>query len=277
MEIKMSREMAAYETRLRWEEKSVVTVENYLRDARSFLGWVGERTLTKELVQDYKRELIERGCATRSVNAILAGVNSFLRFLGREDCRVRGLKSQRELYCPEARELTREEYLRLLAAAEKRPRLHLLLQTIGGTGIRVSELRYFTVEAAKEGAVEVSAKGKRRVVLLPARLRKKLLDYARRRGIESGVIFRTRSGRPLDRSNIWTEMKSLCAAAKVAPGKVFPHNLRKLFARSFYALEKDIAKLADVLGHSSVNTTRIYIMTSGLEHRRLLERMKLVI
>ena len=208
---------------------------------------------------------------------MLAGVNSYLRFLGRDDCRVRGLKSQRELYCAEARELTKDEYLRLLAASEKRPRLHLLLQTICGTGIRVSELRFFTVEAAQRGEVEVSAKGKRRVVLLPARLRKKLLNYARKNGITNGVIFRTRSGQPLDRSNIWAEMKSLCEAAKVLSSKVFPHNLRKLFARSFYELEKDIAKLADVLGHSSVNTTRIYIMTSGSEHRRLLERMRLVI
>ena len=268
--------MEAYEAALRREEKSEVTVEKYLRDARTFLDWADERPLTKELVQAYKRRLIEHGYATRSVNAILAGVNSCLRFLSRDDCRVRGLRSQQKVYCSEARELTREEYLRLLGAAKNRPRLHLLLQTIGRTGIRISELRFFTVEAARRGEVEVSAKGKRRVVLLPARLKKKLLDYARRYGIQNGALFRTRSGRPLDRSNIWTEMKSLCTAAKVAPGKVFPHNLRKLFARSFYALEKDIAKLADVLGHSSVNTTRIYIMTSGNEHRRLLERMHLV-
>ena len=165
----------------------------------------------------------------------------------------------------------------MLEAAKQKPRLRLLLETLGGTGIRISELQYFTVEAVRNREVEVCAKAKYRRILLPGKLQKQLLAYAKRQGIRSGVIFRTRSGRPLDRSNVWAEMKALCEAARVEPGKVFPHNFRKLFARSFYALDKDIAKLADLLGHSSINTTRIYIVSSGAEHRRLLDKMKLVI
>lgn len=268
-----SAQLRGFEKRLRLEERSPATVEKYLRDAAAFVRFAAGRTPSKELALAYKESLQERGYALRSVNSMLAGVNRFLRHLGREDCRVRSLSAQREIYCREERELSRAEYIRLLAAAEGSPRLHLLLQTICATGIRVSELRFFTLEAAQAGEVRVRAKGKSRTVLLPGKLKKALLAYAKKQGIHEGVIFRTRSGRPLDRSNIWSMMKCLCSAADVDPRKVFPHNLRKLFARTFYRQSKDIAKLADLLGHSSINTTRIYIISSGREHRRELERI----
>ena len=212
-----------------------------------------------------------------SVNSMLISVNRFLVFLGCGDCRVKCLREQRQVYQREDRQLTKAEYLCLLNAARSDERLCLLLQTICATGIRVSELQYFTVEAVRQGEVTVTCKSKTRSILLPGVLKRKLLSFAARRGIAAGVIFRSRNGRPLDRSNIWAMMKRLCAAANVKPGKVFPHNLRKLFARTFYGIEKDIAKLADLLGHSSINTTRIYIMTTGAEHRRKIERLGLVV
>ena len=267
----------AFQRFLQEQERSAATVEKYLSDVRRFAMFAEKREVTKELVMEYKHYLIQAGYAVRSVNSMLASVNSLLCYLGWSDCRVKSLKTQREVYCPESRELTKTEYLRLLEASKDRPRLNLLLQTISGTGIRISELRFFTVEAVKRGEVRVNAKGKSRMILLPSKLKKSLLSYAKRAGIVCGLIFRTRSGRPLNRSNVWAEMKKLCAKARVEAGKVFPHNLRKLFARTFYAIEKDIAKLADLLGHSSIDTTRIYIVTSGQEHRRKLEQMHLVI
>lgn len=259
------------------EEKSAATVEKYLRDVRAFFRYAGERAVDKELVVGYKRQLVERGYAVRSINSMLASINSLLTFLGWQDCKAKNLRQQRQSYCPQEKELSREEYLRLLEAARGKPRLSLLLKTICGTGIRVSELRFFTVEAVHRGEVVIHCKSKTRTILIPTRLKGLLLDYARSHGVRGGPIFLTRSGRPLDRSNIWAQMKRLCAAARVAPSKVFPHNLRKLFARTFYTLEKDIAKLADILGHSSIDTTRIYIMTTGSEHLRKLERLGLVI
>ena len=243
----------------------------------AFPAFSDGREVTKELVRSWKESLVEGGFAVASINSMLASVNSLLRFLGWEDCKVKNLKTQRRTYCPEEKELTRTEYLRLLEAAKDQPQLKLIMETICGTGIRVSELRHFTVEAVKNGQIEISCKGKIRTILIPGKLRKLLLAYARKAGIRSGVIFLNREGRPLGRSSIWAKMKRLCAAAGVAAGKVFPHNLRKLFARSFYKIGRDIAKLADVLGHSSINTTRIYIMTSGAEHRRQLDRLGLVI
>ena len=269
--------LQAFEQHLAAEERTRATIEKYLRDARAFERYAGEREWTKELILSWKQSLIDRGLAARSINSMLASLNAYLRFLGREPCRVRYLRLQREVYCPADRELTKEEYQRLLRAAESKPRLHLLLQTICATGIRVSELKYFTVEAVRQGEVTVCCKSKTRTILLPAKLRKKLLAWVRQQGIDSGVIFRTRNDNPLDRSNIWSEMKALCKAAGVEERKVFPHNLRKLFARMFYAAEKDIAKLADLLGHSSVNTTRIYIMSTGAEHRRIMDKLGLVI
>ena len=259
------------------EEKSTATVEKYLRDARAFLVFAGQRNVTKELVVSYKSELIEKGYAVRSVNSMLASLNSLFNFLGWSDCRVKTLKTQHQVYCAEEKELTKAEYLRLLQAAERRPQLRMIMETICGTGIRVSELRYFTVEAVRHGEITVRCKNKIRIILLPGKLRKKLLAYASKNGIPSGAIFITRNGKPLNRSNVWAQMKSLCEKANVKSSKVFPHNLRKLFARTFYGLEKDIAKLADILGHSNIDTTRIYIMTTGTEHRRKLDRLGLVI
>lgn len=259
------------------EEKSPVTVEKYSRDAGRFAVWLGGAAVTKEQTIAYKQQLVEAGYAVRSINSMLSSVNSFLSFLGLDCCRVKCLRSQRQIYCAEEKELSKAEYMRLLEAAGDRPRLRLLLQTICGTGIRVSELQYFTVETVRRGDVPVSCKGKSRTILVPGKLKILLLDYAKKRGIKNGVIFRTRRGRPMDRSNIWSEMKKLCARAGVNPKKVFPHNLRKLFARTFYRIERDIAKLADILGHSSINTTRIYIMSTGMEHRHKIERLGLVI
>jgi len=272
----ITREIDAFAKYLAEEEKSSVTITKYVRDVQRFLRWLGGQDVTRERTVAYKRQLLARGYALRSVNSMLAAVNSFLAFRGLADCRVRLCRMQREIYQRAERELSRAEYLRLLRAAEGNRRLWLLMQTICSTGIRVSELRYFTVEAVRRGEVSVACKNKNRKILLPRALKKLLLRYARDTGVSGGVIFRTRSGRPLDRSNIWAAMKRLCARAKVDPGKVFPHNLRKLFARTFYDLDKDIAKLADVLGHSSINTTRIYIMSTGQEHRRQLERLRLL-
>lgn len=259
------------------EEKSTATMEKYLRDARAFLVFVGRRAVTKELVMAYKQNLVEKEYAVRSINSMLASLNSLLYFLGWGDCRVKSFKIQRQIYCSEEKELTKAEYLKLLEVSKNQPQLNLIMQTICGTGIRVSELKNFTVEAVQHGEVIIRCKGKTRAILIPGKLKKLLLNYAKKNRILSGTIFITRSGKPLNRSNIWLQMKRLCKAAGVKESKVFPHNLRKLFARTFYGIEKDIAKLADILGHSSVDTTRIYIMTTGTEHRRKIEKLGLVI
>ena len=259
------------------EEKSTATMEKYLRDVRAFAAYVGERSVTKEEVLDYKKHLQLKDYAVRSINSMLASLHSLLVFLGWSDCKVKFIKQQKQTYCAEDQELSKAEYMRLLEAAKKKPQLCLVMQTICGTGIRVSELRYFTVEDVKQGEVIVNCKGKTRTILIPGKLRKLLLDYARKEEIHSGVIFVSRNGNPLNRSCIWAQMKELCKAAGVNSSKVFPHNLRKLFARTFYGIEKDIAKLADILGHSSIDTTRIYIMTTGTEHRKKIEQLGLVI
>ena len=259
------------------EEASRATREKYLRDVQAFFLYLNGSAVTKELVIAWKTQLTDRGYAVRSVNSMIAGVNRLLDYLGLSDCKVKSIRIQHQTYCTEDRELTKAEYLRLLKASEKNRPLQLVLQTICSTGIRVSELRYFTVEAVRRGAVTVDCKSKTRTVLVPGRLKHILLSYAKERGISSGGIFITRTGKPLDRSNIWSAMKKLCEAAGVAASKVFPHNLRKLFARTFYGIERDIAKLADILGHSSINTTRIYIMTTGTEHRRKIDRLGLIL
>ncbi len=259
------------------EEKSTATVEKYLRDVRAFSAYIGKNPVTKEAAVEYKLHLQERRYAVRSINSMLASLNGLFAFLGWTDCKVRALRQQKQVYCPEDKELTKAEYLRLLEAAKEKPQLHLLLQTICATGIRVSELRYFTVEDVTSGEIYVNCKGKNRTILIPGKLRKHLLHYARKEKIHSGPIFVNRKGHPLSRSSIWARMKALCCRAGVRASKVFPHNLRKLFAKTFYSLEKDIAKLADILGHSSINTTRIYIMTTGTEHRRKLERLGLLL
>ena len=259
------------------EEKSTATVEKYLRDVRAFFVFLGEREVTKEVTVAFKVALQEKNYLINSINSMLASLNKLLEFMGWHDCKVKNLKKQRDIFCPEERELTKADYLRLLEVSKKQVQLNLLMQTICGTGIRVSELKYFTVEAVKCGEVSVRCKSKTRIVLIPGKLKKMLLDYGKRKGIDSGPIFATKNGKPLDRSNIWAQMKRLCERANVDPNKVFPHNLRKLFARTFYGIEKDIAKLADILGHGSIETTRIYIMTTGVEHRRKMDRLGLVV
>ncbi|MBQ8830711.1 MAG: tyrosine-type recombinase/integrase [Oscillospiraceae bacterium] len=258
------------------EEKSKATCEKYIRDVRRFKVYTGGEPVTKEMVVAWKNSLVNN-YAVRSVNSMLAAVNSLFDFLGWSDCKVKNLKLQKQMYCAEEKELKKTEYLRLLEASKKNIQLNLVLQTICGTGIRVSELKYFTAEAVAAGEVNINCKSKVRRILIPGKLRKLLLDYARKRKITEGAIFVGKNGAPLDRSCIWRQMKRLCEAANVKESKVFPHNLRKLFARSFYIVEKDIAQLADVLGHSNINTTRIYIMTTGEEHLKKIERLGLVV
>ena len=257
------------------EERSRLTIEKYLRDVRKFLLWLGERTLIKSELLSYKSSLLS-DYEISSVNSMLSSLNSWLSFIGRGDCRVKTIKRQRQVFCAQEKELTRPEYEALLRAAQHKPQLCLLMQTICATGIRVSEHPYITVEAARQGRATVHCKGKHRVVFIPQKLCRALLKYARTHRITAGSIFITSGGKPLDRSRIWAEMKKLCATAGVARAKVFPHNLRHLFARTYYSLEKDIVRLADILGHASVNTTRIYTMESGDIHRKQIEKMKLL-
>lgn len=260
---------------LRREEKSKATIEKYLRDVKLFLTFSKDQPVTKEVVLEYKQLLMQK-YATRSVNSMLASLNSFLTFCGLADCRVKSLKQQKDIYCPEEKELTKSEYQRLLKAAQNQPQLQLLMQTICATGIRISELKYFSVEAVRRGEIPVRCKNKTRTILVPGKLKSLLLDYAKNGGIRTGAIFVTKNGTPLDRSYVWAQMKKLAQKAGVKATKVFPHNLRKLFARTFYSFEKDIAKLADILGHSSIETTRIYIMCTGVEHRRKMEQLGLI-
>ncbi len=269
-----------YQAYLYEEEKSEATVQKYLRDIRAFKSYLKARPVAgRETVIDYKQWLESQGYAVSSINSMLVAINGLLAFLGRPAWRVHLLRQQRDAFGLRDRELTRQEYLRLVQAAAARgdERLALLLQTICATGIRVSELRAVTVTALKSGQTQIFCKGKVRRILLPQALCVRLRGYCRKRGIRSGSVFVTRSGAPMDRSNIWTLMKRLCQAAGVAAHKVFPHNLRHLFARTFYKQYKDIAHLADVLGHSSVNTTRIYTMVSAAEHRGQISRMHLLL
>lgn len=266
-----------FELKIQEEEKSRATVEKYLRNLRRFVNSAAGRTVDKSLILEYKAEL-GRSYAPSSANGMIAALNAFLKAAGWMDCCVKQFRIQRRTFCSESRELRKEEYLALVRTAERRnPRLALLLQTICTTGIRVSEVACITVESVHRGEAEVRCKGKTRRIFLVSALQKKLMRYIRERGIRSGPVFVTRSGRPMNRSNIWTEMKHLCKEAGVSPNKVFPHNLRHLFARTFYGMEKDIVKLADILGHSSINTTRIYIISTGAEHRRKMENMRLIL
>ncbi len=270
--------MKEFENHLREEERSSATIEKYMRDIRYFASFIGADEVCKQSAMEYKQKL-GNSYAVASANSMIAALNSFLRFCGWYDLCVKQFRVQRQAYCSEEKELTRSEYIRLLNAANKKhnERLNLIIQTICGTGIRVSELQYITVEALQKGEAVVNCKGKNRRVFIVPELKKKLLRYVKEQKIASGAVFVTRNGKPISRNNIWKEMKSLCEQAHVAPSKVFPHNLRHLFARTFYGIEKDIAKLADILGHASINTTRIYIVTTGAEHRRKMEHMHLIV
>ena len=267
-----------FENYLRSDEKSNNTIEKYLRDVRAFCMFAEESEISKVVVMKFKAWLVENYEVT-SANSMIAAVNAFLRFMGWVDCCIKQFKVQKKAFCSEDKELTKEEYIRLVNTAKQKgnERLNLILQTICGTGIRVSELQFITVEAVRKGEAIVSCKNKTRTVFIVRELQKKLLNYTKNKGITTGSIFITKSGKPMSRCNIWREMKALCEQAGVSPDKVFPHNLRHLFARTFYGIEKDIAKLADILGHSSINTTRIYIITTGAEHKRKMENMRLII
>ncbi len=258
------------------EEKTASTCTKYNRDICDFLHWLSQNELCKEAVLAYKSKLVEK-YSPASVNSKLSSLNSFFSFINRFDCKVKFLKVQRQIFALKEKELTKSEYYRLIKAASHNMRLKLLMQTICSTGIRVSELQFITVEAAKKGRVSINCKGKMRVVMLTPELCRELKKYVRSRQIISGSIFITRSGKPLDRSNIWAEMKKLCQRAGVEPGKVFPHNLRHLFARTYYSIQKDIVRLADILGHSNINTTRIYTAESGEQHMRQLRKLGLLI
>lgn len=275
-----TKQLAEYAAYLYKEEHSSATVEKYQRALRGFYRQLPiNGCVTKEATHAWKCLLQQRGYAVSTINAMLAALNGFLTYAGWQECRVRPLKRQRKIFADKCRELSRCEYIRLLETAQKRgnERIMLVMQTLCSTGIRVSELRYITVEAVQTGQAEVFCKAKLRTIFIPHKLKTVLLRYIREQNLNTGSVFVSRSGKPLDRSNIWHEMKRLCKNAGVDEKKVFPHNLRHLFAKTFYGLDKDIAKLADLLGHSSIETTRIYIMESGEDHLRRMEKMCLLL
>ena len=267
-----------YENYLVEEERSRNTITKYMRDLKSYFIFLQGEAVTKESLVCWKEKLTQTYLPA-SVNSMLAAVNGFLEWAGYPQYRVKPLKIQREIFTKPEKELSKEEYIRLVKAAEEKQncRLALILQTICATGIRVSELQFITLETARTGRTVVDCKGKKRTVFLPGALSRALQEYCREHGIKEGVVFRTKNRKPLDRSNIWRDMKNLCCSAGVEPEKVFPHNLRHLFARTYYHMEKDLSRLADLLGHSNVTTTRIYTMESGLEHAKQVERMGLVV
>ena len=266
--------ITAYAQFLQEEERAPATIEKYVRDISWFSAWLGSKEVSKELAAAWKAELLAQGLNPATVNAKISALNGLFKFLGWDDCRVKFLKLQRRAFRDASRDLTKPEYAKLLSAAVGW--LALLLETICATGIRVSEVKYITVEAAQAGRADISLKGKIRTILLPGKLRRKLLQYAKQQKIVSGEIFLAEDGKSISRYRIWREMKRLCKKAGVEESKVFPHNLRHLFATTFYRVTRDIVKLADILGHSSINTTRIYLISTGQEHVRQLERLGLV-
>lgn len=259
------------------EEKASATLEKYMRDIKAFLKWTSGSELDKRKVLDYKEYLIGK-FAPASVNSVLSSLNSFFEFNNWYELKVRMIKIQKQIFAQKDKELSKTEYERLLDAAKAKSnqRLYLLMQTICSSGIRVSELQYVTVEAIKSRKATINCKGKMRIVILPKELCRMLTEYAKTKKITRGSVFVTKTGKPLDRSSIWKMMKALCESARVSKYKVFPHNLRHLFARTFYTLQKDIVRLADILGHSSVNTTRIYTMETGEIHRRQIQKLGLL-
>lgn len=268
-------QIEVYQNYLIEKEKSPATISKYLHDIRSFGDWLFTSEFDKSVVLSYKAYLLERYSAS-SVNSIISSLNSFFAYLGWFDLKVKTVKIQRQIFASNEKELTKAEYERLLNAAKNNKRLYLLMQTICSTGIRVSELRHITVEAVVQKQAEINCKGKRRTVFLPNKLCEALKRYIKEQKIKSGPVFVTKNGKPLDRSNIWSDMKKLCKTAGVSESKVFPHNLRHLFARTYYSLQKDIVRLADILGHSSVNTTRIYTQESGEVHRLQIQKLGLL-
>ena len=271
-------QLTAFEHHLHLEEREPGTIEKYLRDVRSFAAWLNGRPLDKETAIAWKEHLLTSGYAPSTINSMLIAVNQFFRFQHWDELRVKTIRIQRQIFRSRDRELTKEEYVRLLETARSlgRERLALLMETICATGVRVSEVRYITVEAAQTGRAEIALKGKIRTILLPGKLCRKLLKYAQKQKNSSGEIFLTRTGRGMSRRQIWAEMKAVCKRAGVAPSKVFPHNLRHLFARTFYRACRDVVQLADVLGHSSIETTRIYLASTGVEYVRRMDRLGLV-
>ncbi len=259
------------------EEKSSATKKKYMRDIRAFCKWCAGCELDKRKVLAYKEYLVNH-FAPASANSVLSSLNSFFEFNQWYELKVKMLKIQKQIFAQKDKELTKAEYERLLSAAKAKSneRLYLLMQTICSSGIRVSELQHITVEAIKLKKATINCKGKMRVVILPTELCRMLTTYVKEKKITSGPVFITKTGKPLDRSTIWKMMKALCEHAGVSKHKVFPHNLRHLFARTFYTIQKDIVRLADILGHSSVNTTRIYTMETGEIHRRQIQKLGLL-
>ncbi len=274
----MEQKLTQYLKYLKQEERSISTIKQYRREIVNFLHFAQGKQISKETVLDYKNMLMKI-FQPASVNTKLAALNGFFSFIGKNALKIRSLKIQRQAFCSKENELKKEEYIRLVktARAHNNEKLALLLQTLCSTGIRVSELSAVTVEAVKQGRTVLHLKGKIRIILIGGKLRKELIKYCKKHRINSGRIFVTRGGKPLNRSNIWKMMKMLCDEANVNKSKVFPHNLRHLFARSFYDSEKDIAKLADILGHSNINTTRIYITSSGEEHVKCMDSLGLIV
>lgn len=270
--------ISAWKRRLEEDEKSPSTVSKYVHDLEVFRFFCGEKTVEKSLTLAYKRELEKRYTHT-SANSMIAALNSFLAFAGWQEAKLKQFKIQRSAFVPEDKELSRQEYARLVSSAEKsgKEKIKLILQTICATGIRVSELKWITVESVRLGYAQVNCKKKSRTVFIVRKLQKKLLYYIKKEKLSSGAVFRNRKGEPIGRVSVWKQMKALCLSAQVLTKKVFPHNLRHLFARTFYGREKDIVKLADILGHSSINTTRIYTVTTGMEHRRCMEGLCLIL
>lgn len=273
--VEQIREFSRY---LREEERETATIDKYSRDVKDFFIWLKDREISRERIAEWKQHLRRAGRKSVTINGKLSALNKFLSFLGRNDCRIKYLKIQRRLFRSTEKQLSKQEYIRLMETAHSlgRERLALLMETICATGIRVSEVKYITAEAIRAGRTEIALKGKIRTILLPGKLCRKLKKYAGKRKIVSGEIFLTRNGKGLSRRQIWAEMKSLCEKAGVAPSKVFPHNLRHLFAQTFYRVCRDVAKLADVLGHSSIETTRLYLISTEAEHVRQMERMGLI-
>ena len=271
-------QLISFQQHLTTEEREASTIEKYLREVGFFQSWLAERAVTAETVSDWKRCLYAEGHKPETINSKLSALNKFFSFMGWLELRTRYLKIQRKLFRSTEKELTKEEYTRLLETANRlgKTRLALIIETICATGIRVSEVKYITMEAIQAGRADIALKGKIRTILIPGKLCRKLQKYAKKQKITSGEIFLTRSSKGVSRRQIWAEMKALCKKADVAPSKVFPHNLRHLFARTFYRACRDVARLADVLGHSSIETTRIYLISTGVEHARQLERLGLI-